>query len=51
MSVNITSVLISDPVDDRCGALLQSLGVLVTTKYKLSKDQLIEELQVSRVFF
>lgn len=47
MSVNFRSVLISDPVDKSCGALLTENGIPVTTKYKLSQDELISELQVS----
>lgn len=46
MSINLKSVLISDPVDESCGALLASYGVPVTTKYRLSKDELIQEIQV-----
>lgn len=46
MSVNFRSVLISDPVDESCGALLAEHGIPVTTKYKLPKDDLIKELQV-----
>ncbi|XP_020287399.1 uncharacterized protein LOC109856485 [Pseudomyrmex gracilis] len=45
MSVNFRSVFISDPVDESCGALLTEHGISVTTKYKLSKDELIKELQ------
>lgn len=45
MSINLRSVLISDPVDESCGALLASYGVPVTTKYKLPKDELIQEIQ------
>lgn len=47
MSVTIRSVLISDPVDASCADLLVSHGILVTTKNKLSKEELIEELQVN----
>ncbi|XP_024893619.1 uncharacterized protein LOC112468599 [Temnothorax curvispinosus] len=46
MSVNFRSVLISDPVDESCGALLAEHGIPVTTKYRLPKDELINELQV-----
>ena len=46
MPVDIKSVLISDPVDDSCAELLRSHGVPVTIKYKLSKAELIQELQV-----
>ncbi|KAK0078075.1 hypothetical protein PV326_009605, partial [Microctonus aethiopoides] len=45
MSINLRSVLISDPVDTLCADLLISHGVPVTTKYKLSKDELIQEIQ------
>ncbi|EFN78208.1 uncharacterized protein LOC105188969 [Harpegnathos saltator] len=45
MSVNLRSVLISDPVDESCGALLLEHGIPVTTKYRLPKDVLINELQ------
>ncbi|XP_050454766.1 D-3-phosphoglycerate dehydrogenase [Cataglyphis hispanica] len=45
MSVNFKSVLISDPVDKSCGDLLTEHGIPVTTKYKLSQDELISELQ------
>ncbi|KAK0166727.1 hypothetical protein PV327_004216 [Microctonus hyperodae] len=44
MSINLRSVLISDPVDNLCADLLISHGVPVTTKYKLSKDELIQEI-------
>ncbi|XP_014216392.1 uncharacterized protein LOC106645125 isoform X3 [Copidosoma floridanum] len=45
MAVNLNSVLISDPVDDQCAKLLTRYEIDVTTKYKLSKEELIEELQ------
>uniref|UniRef100_A0A0C9S0B9 D-3-phosphoglycerate dehydrogenase n=1 Tax=Fopius arisanus TaxID=64838 RepID=A0A0C9S0B9_9HYME len=45
MSINLRSVLISDPVDESCADLLTSYGVPVTTKYRLSKDELIQEIQ------
>ncbi|XP_011307834.1 D-3-phosphoglycerate dehydrogenase [Fopius arisanus] len=45
MSVNLKSVLISDPVDESCIDLLKSHGIEVTTKYKLPKDELIQELK------
>lgn len=46
MSIKLRSVFISDPVDSSCADLLTSHGVPVTTKYKLSKEDLIQELQV-----
>ncbi|KOC67756.1 D-3-phosphoglycerate dehydrogenase [Habropoda laboriosa] len=45
MSTTFRSVLISDPVADKCVELLRSHGVSVTTKYKLPKEELIKELQ------
>ncbi|KAF7386456.1 hypothetical protein HZH68_013588 [Vespula germanica] len=45
MSVNLRSVLISDPVDESCSSLLSGYGIPITTKYKLSKEELIKELQ------
>ncbi|OAD52377.1 D-3-phosphoglycerate dehydrogenase [Eufriesea mexicana] len=45
MSITLKSVLISDPVDARCGEMLVRHGIPVTTKYKLSKEELIKELQ------
>ena len=48
MPVDIKSVLISDAVDDSCAKLLISHGVQVTIKYKLSKEELIKELQVRK---
>lgn len=46
MSVEIKSVLVSDPVDESCVKLLTSHGIQVTAKYKLPKDELIKELEV-----
>ncbi|CAD1468068.1 unnamed protein product [Heterotrigona itama] len=45
MSITLGSVLISDPVDVCCGELLARNGIPVTIKYKLSKEELIKELQ------
>lgn len=45
MSTALRRVLISDPVDACCGELLVRHGIPVTTKYKLSKEELINELQ------
>ncbi|XP_033327573.1 hydroxypyruvate reductase [Megalopta genalis] len=45
MSARIGSVLISDAVDACCGELLARHGVPVTAKSKLSKEELIKELQ------
>ncbi|CAK9816038.1 D-3-phosphoglycerate dehydrogenase [Anthophora plagiata] len=45
MPITCRLVLISDPVSDECVKLLRSYGISVTTKYKLSKEELIKELQ------
>ncbi|XP_003490266.1 D-3-phosphoglycerate dehydrogenase isoform X1 [Bombus impatiens] len=45
MFSTLGSVLISDPVDACCSELLVRHGIPVTTKYKLSKEELIKELQ------
>jgi D-3-phosphoglycerate dehydrogenase len=49
MSVALRNVLISDAVDPACVELLQSHGINVTFKYKLPKDQLLQEIKVSPV--
>lgn len=46
MSTSLGSVLISDPVDVCCGELLARHNIPVTIKFKLSKEELIKELQV-----
>jgi D-3-phosphoglycerate dehydrogenase len=48
MSVSLRNVLISDAVDSACVELLQSHGINVTCKYKMPKDQLLQEIKVSR---
>ncbi|KAL0277326.1 UNVERIFIED_CONTAM: hypothetical protein PYX00_004664 [Menopon gallinae] len=45
MAVELKSVLVSDAVDPLCVDLLKSHGIEVVCKFKLSKDQLIQELQ------
>ncbi|XP_054011869.1 hydroxypyruvate reductase-like [Hylaeus anthracinus] len=45
MPATIRSVLISDPVDASCSELLVRYGIPVTAKNKLSKEELIQELQ------
>jgi hypothetical protein len=47
MSVSLRNVLISDAVDSACVELLESHGIKVTCKYKLPKDQLLQEIKVS----
>lgn len=45
MSVSIRNVLISDAVDSACVELLQSHGINVTCKYKMPKEQLLQEIK------
>ncbi|XP_046423319.1 D-3-phosphoglycerate dehydrogenase [Neodiprion fabricii] len=45
MPIALRSVLISDAVDDACVALLTSHGVPVTKKYKMSKEELLQEIK------
>lgn len=45
--MNLRSVLVSEPVDPRCEALLIKHGIAVTRKYNLSQEELINELRVS----
>jgi len=45
MSLDIQTVLISEPVDPSCGAILSQNGVSVTSKVGLSHDQLKEEIK------
>lgn len=49
MSLSLRNVLISDAVDSACVELLQSHGINVTCKFKLPKDQLLQEIKVSPV--
>ena len=44
--MGLASVLITDPLDPVCGELLEKAGVHVTTKTKLSKDELLIEMKV-----
>lgn len=46
MPLSIKKVLISEPVDPGCAALLTENGVEVTSKAGLSKDELIQEIKV-----
>lgn len=48
--MDIKQVLVADAVDPACVELLQKNGIKVDCKYKLSKEDLIKELQV-RDFF
>uniref|UniRef100_A0A0P4W810 D-3-phosphoglycerate dehydrogenase n=1 Tax=Scylla olivacea TaxID=85551 RepID=A0A0P4W810_SCYOL len=41
---NIKKVLLLDAVDPKCGEVLQEAGIAVTTRGKLTKEQLIHEL-------
>jgi len=45
MALTLQRVLISDEIDQRCVDVLQSNGVEVTKNTKLSKEELIQEIQ------
>lgn len=45
MSVTLRNVLISDSVDSSCVELLQRHGINVTCKYKMTKEQLLQEIK------
>ena len=47
MAFCLKKVLISDNVSPRCAEILQKNGITVDTKTKLSKEELISEIQVS----
>ncbi|XP_048753812.1 D-3-phosphoglycerate dehydrogenase-like [Ostrea edulis] len=44
MSINLTSVLISDEVDQKCVNFLQENGIKVVKNTKLSKEELLKEI-------
>lgn len=46
--MDINKVLVADAVDKACVDLLKEHNIEVDCKYKLPKQQLIEEIQVSR---
>jgi hypothetical protein len=49
MGIKIKNVLISDAVDESCVKLLQENNINVTCLYKLTPEQLLEEIPVSYV--
>lgn len=51
MSFNLSSVLISDEVDQKCVQILQDNGIKVLKNSKLSKEELLKEIPVSNMFF
>ena len=46
MALQLSSVLISDSVDDSCRKILEEAGIKVVTKTGLNKEQLHEEIKV-----
>ena len=46
MALQLSSVLISDSVDDSCRKILEEAGIKVVTKTGLSKEQLQDEIKV-----
>jgi len=49
MALQVSSVLISDNLDDSCRKILEEAGIKVVTKTGLSKEQLQEEIKVSEL--
>jgi len=45
VKVNIVSVLIADAVDPKCAELLEKHGIKCTTKTKLKKEELLQEIK------
>ena len=48
-SLEIKRVLISDNLDNCCKEILEANGIAVDVKTKLTKEELIAEIPVSRV--
>lgn len=46
--MDIKKVLVADAVDVACVDLLKKYGIQVDCKYKLTKEQLIDEIKVSK---
>ena len=46
MALRISSVLISDNLDESCRKILEGAGIKVVTKTGLTKEQLQEEIKV-----
>ena len=46
MALQVSSVLISDNLDDSCKKILEGAGVKVVTKTGMTKEQLQEEIKV-----
>lgn len=46
-SLDIKRVLISDNLDSGCKEIFEQNGIAVDVKTKLSKDELLSEIQVS----
>lgn len=49
MALQVSSVLISDNLDDSCRKILEEAGIKVVTKTGLTKEQLQEEIKVNLV--
>lgn len=47
--MNINKVLVADAVDQACVGLLKNNSIDVDCKYKLNKEQLIQEVQVGNL--
>jgi len=51
MALQVSSVLISDNLDDSCKKILEGAGVKVVTKTGMTKEQLQEEIKVKTNMF
>lgn len=49
MAIPLKKILVSDAVDNTCVDLLRKYGLEVTCRYKMTKEELIQEIQVSYV--
>lgn len=51
MSLGIKSVLVVDGVGANCAEILKSHNINVTTKAKISKEELLKEIPVSILYW
>ena len=48
MALKIEKVIITDKTDPKCKEILESGGIAVDVKLKLSKEELLKEIPVSK---
>lgn len=51
MGLDIKSVLVVDGVGANCSEILNSYGISVTNKAKITKEELLKEIPVSNYLF